>query len=75
MLADGTIRRISGSFRTRSFYARSPRGHVNIKEPQRRAWIRKERIRSEGSNGGGMVSILVSYLRGHRRLSFYFLCM
>ena len=53
MLADGTIRRIGGSFRTRSLYARSLHSHINIREPQRRARIRKERIRNERSDGGG----------------------
>jgi len=51
--ADGTIRRISGSFQTRSLYARSPHGHVDIREPQRRARIRKERMRREGSDEEG----------------------
>jgi len=64
MLVDGTIRRIGSSFQTQSFYTRSPHGHVDIREPQRRAWIRKEQIRSEGSNGEEMVSILAGYLRG-----------
>ena len=36
-LADGTIRRIGGSFQTQSLYDRSPRGHINIREPQGRA--------------------------------------
>ena len=53
MLADGTIRRIGGSFRTRSFYARSLRGHVDIRESQERAQIRKEQMRREGSDEEG----------------------
>jgi len=52
-LADGAIRRIGGPFRTRSLYARSLRSHVNIREPQRRARIRKEQIRRKGSDGEG----------------------
>jgi len=52
-LADGAIRRIGGPFRTQSLYARSPHGHVDIREPQRRAQIRKERMRREGSDGEG----------------------
>jgi len=50
VLADGAIRRIGSSFRTRSLYARSPCGHVDIREPQRRARIRKERMRRKGSD-------------------------
>ena len=41
-LADGAIRRIGGSFQTQSLYARSLRGHIDIREPQRRARIRNE---------------------------------
>jgi len=46
VLTDSTIRRIGGSFQTRSLYDRSLRGHSNIREPQRRARIRKEQMRS-----------------------------
>jgi len=52
-LADGAIKRIGGPFQIRSLYARSPRGHVDIRKPQRRAQIRKERMRREGSDGEG----------------------
>jgi len=36
-LTNSAIRRISGSFQTRSLYNRSPHGHINIREPQGRA--------------------------------------
>jgi len=52
-LTDGAIRRIGGSFRTRSLYARSSRSHVDIREPQKRARIRKEQMRREGLDGEG----------------------
>jgi len=50
-LADSAIRRIGSSFRTQSLYARFLCGHVDIREPQRRAWIRKEQMRRERSDG------------------------
>ena len=75
MLADGMIRRISGSFQTRSLYARSPRGHIDIREPQRRARIRKGRIRSEGSDRGGWSAFWLAILGDAVDfLSIFFVC-
>ena len=75
MLADGTIRRISGSFRTQSLYDRSPRGHIDIREPQRRAQIRKEQIRSGGSDRGTWLAFWLAILGNSTNfLSIFFIC-
>jgi len=56
-------------------YTRSPRGHIDIREPQRRARIRKERIRSEGSNVGGWSAFWLAILgNAVDFLSIFFVC-
>ena len=72
---DGAIRRIGGPFWTRSLYARSLRGHVDIREPQRRARIRKEQMRREGSDREGWSAFWLAILgNAVDFLSIFFVC-
>ena len=75
MLVDGPIREIGGSFRTRSLYDRSLRGHIDIREPQGRAWIKKEQMRSKGSDRGTWSAFWLAILENSANfLSIFFVC-
>ena len=75
MLADGTIRGIGGLFQTQSLYNRSPHSHIDIRELQGRARIKKERMRSEGSDGGTWSAFWLAILGNSANfLSIFFVC-
>jgi len=69
------IRGISGSFQTQSLYNRFLHGHIGIREPQGRARIKKERMRSEGLDGGIWSAFWLAILgNAIDFLSIFFVC-
>ena len=56
-------------------YDRSPHGHIDIRESQRRARIKKERMRSEGLDGGIWSAFWLAILGTSANfLSIFFVC-
>ena len=75
MLANDLIRGIGGSFQIRSLYNRFLHGHIDIREPQGRAWIKKEQMRSQGSDGGTWSAFWLAILgNAIDFLSIFFVC-